>query len=73
MQGRTPINPLNRSQTDSNIHYPYEDLPEAAGAAGFVSKEGGFDYHVLLQVSYRQHPPLNTNQFNKGLNFIVVN
>ena len=43
------MNPLNRSQTDSNIHYPYEDLPEASGAAGFVSKEGGFDFHVLLE------------------------
>ena len=51
VQGRPPISPLNRSQTDSNIHYPYEDLPEASGATGFVSKEGGFDFHVLLEVS----------------------
>lgn len=41
---------MNRSQTDSNISYPYEDLPEAAGASRFVNREGGLDFHVILEV-----------------------
>ncbi len=45
-----PTSPLNRSNTDSNITYPYEDLPEASGASHFVNKDGGFDLHVILEV-----------------------
>jgi hypothetical protein len=40
---------LNRSSTDSNIVYPFEDLPEASGASHFVNKDGGFDLHVILE------------------------
>ncbi|XP_046453317.1 protein unc-80 homolog isoform X4 [Daphnia pulex] len=44
-----PTSPLNRSSTDSNIVYPFEDLPEASGASHFVNKDGGFDLHVILE------------------------
>ena len=47
-----PTSPLNRSNTDSNIVYPFEDLPEASGAGRFVNKDGGFDLHVILEVLY---------------------
>lgn len=46
-----PTSPLSRSNTDSNIIYPYEDLPEASGASHFVNKDGGFDLHVILEVN----------------------
>lgn len=47
---KRPSSPMNRSQTDSNISYPYEELPEAAGASHFVNREGGFDFQVILEV-----------------------
>lgn len=51
VEGRAsaPTSPLNRSSTDSNIVYPFEDLPEASGASHFVNKDGGFDLHVILE------------------------
>lgn len=45
-----PHSPLNRSHTDSNIAYPFEDLPEASGASNYINKEGGFDLRVILEV-----------------------
>ena len=50
-KAQRPHSPLNRSQTDSNIAYPFEDLPEASGASNYVTKEGGFDLRVILEVS----------------------
>ncbi|XP_049834730.1 protein unc-80 homolog isoform X4 [Schistocerca gregaria] len=40
---------LTRSQTDSNITYAGEEVPEAQGSACYITKEGNIDYRVVLQ------------------------
>ncbi|XP_066993860.2 protein unc-80 homolog [Anabrus simplex] len=40
---------LTRSQTDSNITYAGEDVPEAQGSMCYITKEGDLDYHVVLK------------------------
>ena len=42
---------LTRSQTDSNITYAGEDIPEAPGSACYITKEGDIDFQVVLKVS----------------------
>ncbi|KAJ8947309.1 hypothetical protein NQ318_004561 [Aromia moschata] len=44
---------LTRSQTDSNITYAGEDVPEAPGAACYITKDGDIDYQVVLKAVYR--------------------
>lgn len=44
---------LTRSLTDSNISYSGEEFPEAAGASGYVNKDGDIDLLVVLQVRVR--------------------
>lgn len=43
---------LTRSQTDSNITYAGEDIPEAPGSVCYITKEGDIDYQVLLKVKH---------------------
>lgn len=58
-QGRFSLNAqdrkpsLTRSQTDSNITYACEDLPEAPGAACYITQEGDIDIQVVLKVSFK--------------------
>ncbi|XP_046741954.1 protein unc-80 homolog isoform X2 [Diprion similis] len=40
---------LTRSQTDSNITYTGEEIPEAPGSACYITKEGDIDYQVVLK------------------------
>lgn len=42
---------LTRSQTDSNITYAGEEMPEAPGVACYITKDGDIDFQVVLQVS----------------------
>lgn len=44
---------LTRSQTDSNITYAGEEVPEAPGCALYITKEGDIDFQVVLKVSYQ--------------------
>ncbi|XP_056632405.1 protein unc-80 homolog isoform X2 [Diorhabda sublineata] len=44
---------LTRSQTDSNITYASEDIPEAPGAACYITKDGDIDLQVVLQAAHR--------------------
>ncbi|XP_030758641.1 protein unc-80 homolog isoform X4 [Sitophilus oryzae] len=44
---------LTRSQTDSNITYTHEDIPEAPGATCYITKEGDIDFNVVLKGVYR--------------------
>jgi hypothetical protein len=41
---------LSRSQTDSNITYAGEEIPEAQGSACYITKDGDIDYQVVLKV-----------------------
>lgn len=41
---------LTRSQTDSNITYLGDDIPEAPGSAYYITKEGDIDYQIVLKV-----------------------
>lgn len=41
---------LTRSQTDSNITYTGEEIPEAPGSACYITREGNIDYQVVLKV-----------------------
>lgn len=41
---------LTRSQTDSNITYAIEDIPEAPGSFCYITKEGDIDIQVVLKV-----------------------
>lgn len=41
---------LTRSQTDSNITYAGEDIPEAPGSACYITKDGDIDLDVVLKV-----------------------
>ncbi|XP_043466068.1 protein unc-80 homolog isoform X3 [Leptopilina heterotoma] len=40
---------LTRSQTDSNITYTGDEIPEAPGSAKFITKEGDVDFRVVLR------------------------
>lgn len=42
---------LTRSQTDSNITYGGEEIPEAPGATCYITKDGDIDFQVVLQVN----------------------
>lgn len=41
---------LTRSQTDSNITYMSDEVPEAPGSACYITKEGDVDLQVVLKV-----------------------
>lgn len=41
---------LTRSQTDSNITYMSDEMPEAPGSACYITKEGDLDIQVVLKV-----------------------
>lgn len=41
---------LTRSQTDSNITYMSDEVPEAPGSACYITKEGDLDIQVALKV-----------------------
>lgn len=43
---------LTRSQTDSNITYMSDEVPEAPGSTCYVTKEGDIDLQVVLKVKY---------------------
>lgn len=55
-QGRRPAHDrkpsLTRSQTDSNITYLGDEIPEAPGSGFYITKEGDIDFHVVLRVTY---------------------
>ncbi|CAG5075777.1 Similar to unc80: Protein unc-80 homolog (Drosophila melanogaster) [Cotesia congregata] len=40
---------LTRSQTDSNITYLGDEIPEAPGSAYYITKEGDIDYQIVLK------------------------
>ncbi|XP_025991095.1 protein unc-80 homolog isoform X7 [Solenopsis invicta] len=40
---------LTRSQTDSNITYMSDEMPEAPGSACYITKEGDIDLQVVLK------------------------
>ncbi|XP_015178627.1 PREDICTED: protein unc-80 homolog isoform X2 [Polistes dominula] len=40
---------LTRSQTDSNITYMSDEVPEAPGSGSYITKEGDIDYQVVLK------------------------
>ncbi|XP_031838287.1 unc80, NALCN channel complex subunit isoform X5 [Nomia melanderi] len=40
---------LTRSQTDSNITYGSDEVPEAPGSSCYITKEGDIDLHVVLK------------------------
>ncbi|XP_035727921.1 protein unc-80 homolog isoform X2 [Vespa mandarinia] len=40
---------LTRSQTDSNITYMSDEVPEALGSGCYITKEGDIDYQVVLK------------------------
>lgn len=42
---------LTRSQTDSNITYMSDEVPEAPGSACYITKEGDVDLQVVLKVT----------------------
>ncbi|XP_050309913.1 protein unc-80 homolog isoform X2 [Anthonomus grandis grandis] len=44
---------LTRSQTDSNITYTSEDIPEAPGSICYITKDGDIDFFVVLKALYR--------------------
>jgi hypothetical protein len=44
---------LTRSQTDSNITYMSDEIPEAPGSACYITKEGDLDLHIVLKVTIR--------------------
>lgn len=41
---------LTRSQTDSNITYGGEDIPEAPGSFCYITRDGDIDFQVVLKV-----------------------
>ncbi|KAG8225921.1 hypothetical protein J437_LFUL005957 [Ladona fulva] len=47
LQERKPS--LTRSQTDSNITYANEEVPEAPGSVCYITKDGNIDYQVVLK------------------------
>ncbi|CAH0559503.1 unnamed protein product [Brassicogethes aeneus] len=44
---------LTRSQTDSNITYAGEDIPEAPGSVCYITKDGDIDLHVILKAVHK--------------------
>ncbi|KAK2588606.1 hypothetical protein KPH14_006375 [Odynerus spinipes] len=40
---------LTRSQTDSNITYMSDEVPEVPGSSCYITKEGDIDYQVVLK------------------------
>ncbi|XP_066154738.1 protein unc-80 homolog isoform X3 [Euwallacea fornicatus] len=44
---------LARSQTDSNITYTSDDIPEAPGSVSYITKDGDIDFYVVLKAVYR--------------------
>lgn len=44
---------LTRSQTDSNITYASDEIPEAPGSCCYITKEGDIDLQVVLKVGFR--------------------
>ncbi|CAH1135888.1 unnamed protein product [Ceutorhynchus assimilis] len=44
---------LTRSQTDSNITYNSDDIPEAPGSICYITKDGDIDFYVVLKAVYR--------------------
>ncbi|XP_076677709.1 unc80, NALCN channel complex subunit isoform X4 [Andrena cerasifolii] len=40
---------LTRSQTDSNITYASDEIPEAPGSSSYITKEGDIDLQVVLK------------------------
>lgn len=42
---------LTRSQTDSNITYATEDIPEAPGSFCYITRDGDIDFQVVLKVN----------------------
>lgn len=44
---------LTRSQTDSNITYASDEIPEAPGSCCYITKEGDIDLQVVLKVEFR--------------------
>ncbi|XP_072751539.1 protein unc-80 homolog [Anoplolepis gracilipes] len=48
---------LTRSQTDSNITYMSDEVPEAPGSACYITKEGDVDLQVILKI-YMRYTPL---------------
>lgn len=43
---------LTRSQTDSNITYAGDDIPEAPGSFYYITRDGNIDHQVVLKVSF---------------------
>lgn len=43
---------LTRSQTDSNITYSGEEIPEASGSTFYITKDGDIDLQVVLKVCF---------------------
>ncbi|KAF5269335.1 hypothetical protein FQR65_LT02637, partial [Abscondita terminalis] len=43
---------LTRSQTDSNITYTAEDIPEAPGSSCYITKDGDIDIQVVLKATH---------------------
>lgn len=41
---------LTRSQTDSNITYSGDELPEAPGSGYYITKDGDMDLQIVLKV-----------------------
>lgn len=41
---------LARSQTDSNITYSNEEIPEALGSVLYITKDGDIDLKIVLKV-----------------------
>lgn len=41
---------LTRSQTDSNITYASDDIPEAPGSFCYITRDGDIDFQVVLKV-----------------------
>lgn len=58
---------LARSQTDSNITYTGDEIPEAPGSICYITKDGDIDFNVVLKVvKLSRHP-------EKGLLRIYTN
>ncbi|ERL86704.1 hypothetical protein D910_04110 [Dendroctonus ponderosae] len=45
---------LTRSQTDSNITYTSEDIPEAPGSICYITKDGDIDFYAVYRTSMRE-------------------
>lgn len=67
---------LTRSQTDSNITYAGEDIPEAHGSARYITKEGDIDFQVVLKAvhttAFRESPACTLRVLEVILNLIEL-